>query len=233
MPRCLGSEHMKLYDISMQIHNGMPVYKDKPEKKPHIRKTRQLEDGANESSITLDSHTGTHMDAFYHMLGNGKKIHEMPLEKCIGEAFVLDLSKVKGAITGSILANALKTAANKTKKRQGKTPTNPMGKNTILLLKTRTAPMRSFDFHFPFLEKSGAAFLAKNGVKAVGIDQLGIERGQENHETHDILFRKGIPVFEGLELCAIRQGNYLFIGLPLKIRDGDGAPVRAVLADTL
>lgn len=208
---------MKIFDISMAIHNAMPVYKDKPEKKPHIRKTRQLEDGANESSITMDSHTGTHMDAFYHMLGSGKKMHEMPLEKCIGESLVLDLSKVKGAITESILINTLKKIS--------------IEKNTILLLKTRTKPMRSFDFKFTFLEKTGAAYLAKMGIKAVGIDQLGIERGQEHHETHDILFKKNIPVFEGLELSSITQGTYFFIGFPLKIKDGDGAPTRAVLLD--
>ncbi len=210
---------MKLYDISMAIHNGMPVYKDKLEKKPHIRKTRQLEDGANESSITMDSHTGTHMDAFYHMLNNGKKIHEMPLEKCIGNALVLDLSKVKGAITESILTKALKKIS--------------IEKNTILLLKTRTKPMRSFDFKFTFLEKNGAAYLAKKGISAVGIDQLGIERGQQNHDTHNILFKNHITVFEGLELSAIKPGKYFFIGFPLKIKDGDGAPVRVVLLDKL
>jgi arylformamidase len=214
---------MKIFDISMAIHNAMPVYKDKPEKKPHIRKTRQLEDGANESSITLDSHTGTHMDAFYHMLGNGKKVHEMPLEKCMGECVVIDLTKVTGAITSDSLKGAI--TKTKTKKK--------IGKNTILLLKTRTKPMRSFDFKFTFLEKSGAAFLAKLGIKAIGIDQLGIERGQENHETHDILFKKNIPVFEGLELGAVKQGSYFFIGFPLKIKDGDGAPTRAVLIDKL
>jgi arylformamidase len=206
---------MKLYDISMAMHNGMPVYKDKIEKKPHIRKTRSLEDGANESSFTFDSHTGTHMDAFYHMLNNGKKIHEMPLEKCLGKAIVLDFTSIKGGIMEKDL--------------QKKT----IEKDTIILLKTRKNPMRTFDFHFTFLEKSGAAFLAKKNVRAVGIDQLGVERGQANHETHDILFKKNIPVFEGLELGAIKPGNYFFIGFPIKIKDGDGAPTRAVLVDKL
>jgi arylformamidase len=215
----VGEITMKLHDISMTIHNGMPVYKDKPEKKPHIRRTRTLEDGANESSITMDSHTGTHMDAFYHMLNNSKKIHEMPLEKCIGDAVVLDLTKIKGAITEDSLDAALK-----------KTKIN-IDKNSIVLLKTRAKPMRSFDFKFTFLDKSGAVFLSKKGVKAVGIDQLGIERGQPNHETHDILFKRHIPVFEGLELSAIKPGKYFFIGLPLKIKDGDGAPVRAILIE--
>ncbi len=197
----------------MSISNGMAVYKDKLEKKPHIRRTRTLDEGANESNITMDSHTGTHMDAFYHMLANGKKMHEMPLEKCIGEAIVLDFTSIRKGITEKELSK------------------KPIAKNKIVLLKTRKTPMRSFDFHFTFLEKSGASYLAKKGIKAVGIDQLGIERGQPNHETHDILFKKGIAVFEGLELGAIKPDSYFFIGLPLKVKDGDGAPCRAILIE--
>src|SRR3989338_1932984 len=209
---------MKLHDISMMIHNGMPVYKDKPEKKPHICRTRTLEDGANESYLGMESHTGTHMDAFYHMLNAGKKMHEMPLEKCMGEAIVLDFTHVRGPITEKELS----------KKSIGKTA---IARNSIILIKTWTKPMKKFDFVFTFLEKTCAAYLAKKGVRAVGIDQLGIERGQPGHETHGILFRKGIAVFEGLELSSIRQGSYFFIGLPLKIKDGDGAPARCVLVE--
>ena len=204
---------MNIHDISMAIHNSMPVYKDKPEKKPHIRKTRALEDGANESTLSIESHCGTHMDAFYHMLSSGKKAHEIPLDKCIGEAIVLDFTRVRGGITGKELSK------------------HPIGKNSVVLLKTRKNPMRSFDFGFTYLEKSGAEYLAGRGVKAVGIDQLGIERGQPNHDTHSILFRKGIVVFEGLELGVIKPGNYFFIGLPLKIKDGDGAPARCMLIE--
>jgi len=114
------------------------------------------------------------------------------------------------------------------KKSIGKTA---IARNSIILIKTWTKPMKKFDFGFTFLEKTGAAYLAKKGVRAVGIDQLGIERGQPGHETHGILFRKGIAVFEGLELSSIRQGSYFFIGLPLKIKDGDGAPARCVLVE--
>ena len=208
---------MKIHDISLTIHNGMAVYKDKPEKKPHIRRTRTLEEGSNESTLFLESHTGTHMDSFYHMLANGKKIHEISLDKCIGEAIVIDCTKIKGGITEGDLSKHSRL----------------ISKNSIILLKTRTKPMRSFDFNFTYLEKSGAAFLAKKGIKAVGIDQLGVERNQPNHDTHEILFKRGIVVFEGLELGAIRQGSYFFIGLPLKIKDGDGSPARCALIEGL
>ena len=206
---------MKIHDISLTIHNGMAVYKDKIEKKPHIRRMRTLEEGSNESSILLESHTGTHMDAPYHMLQNGRKIHEIPLDKCAGDAVVLDFTKIKGGITEKDLAA-----------HSGK-----IAKNSVVLLKTRTKPMRTFDFHFTYLEKSGASYLAKKGIRLLGIDQLGVERNQPNHETHGILLKKGITIFEGLELGAIKPGKYFFMGFPLKIKDGDGAPARCVLIE--
>ena len=88
---------------------------------------------------------------------------------------------------------------------------------------------KEFDFNFIYLEKSCAEFLVSKKIKAVGIDSLGIERNQPNHPTHNILAEKNIPIFEGLDLSKIKQGNYFFHGLPLKIKNGDASPVRAVL----
>ena len=96
------------------------------------------------------------------------------------------------------------------------------------MLKTRNKPLNSFEVNFTYLDKSGAEYLANKKIKLIGIDNLGIERNQLNHETHKILFKKNIPVIEGLELSKINAGRYFFIGLPLKI-NSDASPVRAVL----
>ncbi len=202
---------MKIIDISRTIAEDMVVYKDKQEKRPQIRVSRTLHEGANESVIALDSHTGTHADAFYHMMQHGKKIHEIPLDKFMGQCVVLDMTHVNERITAKDLQKC------------------KIRKNEIVLLKTKKRLEKSFDYNFTFLEKSGAAYLAKLGVKLVGIDQLGIERAQPGHESHLTLFKKGIPIAEGLELSQVKEGKYLFIGLPLKVKNGDGAPVRAVL----
>lgn len=207
---------MKLYDISMEISSVMPVYKDKPEKRPQIKMTRMLKDGANESRIIMDSHTGTHTDSYSHMLEKGKTIENIPLEKFHGECIVMEFTKAKN---NAITANGLKNNPGFKKIR----------KNGIILLKTRNKPMEKFDYNFTYLEKSGARLLSSKKIKLVGIDNLGIERNQQNHETHSILFRKNIPIVEGLELSAIKPGRYIFIGFPLKIKKGDASPIRAVL----
>ncbi len=204
---------MKIYDLSPEISENMVVYKNKLEKKPKLTVTRMLKNGANESKIEMDSHTGSHVDAPYHVLENGKAIDKIGLEKFMGKAIVLDFVNVKNAITKNNFRN--------TKIK--------IQKNDIVLLKTKNKAEKTFNFNFTYLEKTGAEYLAAKKIKAVGIDNLGIERNQPEHETHKILLSKGIVIFEGLDLSKAKQGRYFFHGLPLKIRKGDASPVRVVL----
>ena len=202
---------MKIYDLSPEISEKMVVYKGKLEKKPKITVTRTLKEGANESKIEIDSHTGSHVDAPHHMLQNGITIEKISLDRFMGKAVVLDFTKIKNAITKDNLKKF------------------KIQKNDIVLLKTTSKQDKTFNPDFTYLEKSGAEYLASKKIKAVGIDALGIERSQPNHETHTILLKNNIPIFEGLDLSKVKQGRYFFHGLPLKIRKGDASPVRAVL----
>ena len=204
---------MKIYDISMEISEVMAVYKNKLEKRPKMSVARTLKEGANESKLEIFVHTGSHVDAPYHVLQNGKTIEKISLDKFMGKCVVLDFTKAKNAIT--------KTHFQKIKLK--------IQKNDIVLLKTRNKLDKKFDFNFTYLEKSGAEYLASKKIKAVGIDNLGIERNQKNHETHKIMLKNNILIFEGLDLSKVNQGRYFFHGLPLKIRKGDASPVRAVL----
>ncbi|MAG92054.1 cyclase [Candidatus Woesearchaeota archaeon] len=202
---------MKIYDLSPEISEQMAVYKNKSEKRPKIKVTRTLKEGTNESKLDIELHTGSHVDAPYHTLKFGNTIEKLSLDKFMGNSIVLDLTKVKDSIRQSNLSKLR------------------IKKNDIVLLKTKNNPDKNFNPDFTYLHKSGAAYLASKKIKAVGIDSLGIERNDPSHETHNILLRKNIPIFEGLDLSKVKQGNYFFHGLPLKIKNGDASPVRAVL----
>lgn len=222
---------MKIYDISMEIKEGMPAYKNKKENKPKIVPTRTLAEGANESKLEMKVHTGTHIDAYFHMLAKGKTIDKTSLEKFIGECIVLDFSHIHGSISAEDFNRLLKIKGFSEKRQKKGNKRAVIKKNDIILLKTRNTAMEAFDFDFTYLDKTGARFLAGKNIKCIGIDNLGIERGQPGHETHKILLERGIPIIEGLELSKIKQGRYFFIGFPLKIKNGDGSPIRAVLID--
>ena len=205
---------MMIHDISMEIHEDMMVYKNKKSKRPRRDVILEYDEhGINESRMLMDLHTGTHIDAPYHMLDDGETIEAMDISKLITKVCVLDLTDAKNMITEEVLAK------------------KDISKSSFLLLKTRNSLTEKYDTDFVFLEKSGAAYLRSLGTVGVGIDSLGIERSQPGHETHKILMGSGAIIIEGLRLKDIREGEYMMYALPLKIFGGDGAPARVVLED--
>jgi len=102
-------------------------------------------------------------------------------------------------------------------------------KSDIVLIKTKNSFDTVFNFEYDFLNARGAQYLKESGVKAVGIDALGIERNAPGHPTHNILLGADIYIIEGLVLAEIKAGRYNFICVPLKIVGVEGLPARAFL----
>lgn len=207
---------MKVYDITQTIEETMIVYKNKPEKRPVIAITRDHAlGGVRESSVTLDVHTGTHLDAPLHMLPEGETIDSIDLHQLITPCRVLDLSHLERGIEASDL--------------------EPYQINIgeVVLFKTRNSHENFFNPDFIYLTENGASYLVSRGVRGIGTDGLGIERAQPGHPTHRQLFGAGVYIIEGLALGAIVEGTYTLVALPLKLKGLDAAPVRAILIDHL
>lgn len=202
----------RLYDISMTIREDMQVYKNKTEKKPELRNMSNWETGkVYETRISLDAHTGTHLDAPLHMLENGATIETIPLESLVGPARVLDFTHVEDGITRADLEPCCIQAGE------------------WLLFKTRNSFSELFDFEFVYLKADGAQYLKEIGVKGVGTDALGIERAQPDYATHRTLMGSDILILEGLRLKDVPAGNYYFVLAPLKLEGIEAAPARAFL----
>ncbi|MHB1394797.1 MAG: cyclase family protein [Clostridia bacterium] len=203
---------MEMIDISMTIDKNMPVYKNEEGKKPKITVTSDFSTGSfYETRIEMDMHTGTHIDMPLHMIQGGDKSEKLEIARLISDCIVLDLTSVKTKITGADL------------KEKSIKP------GMFVLLKTRNSYTDSFNPEFVYLDASGAEYLKILNVNGVGIDSLGIERAQPNHETHKILFESGIIIIEGLRLSEVQEGNYRLIALPLKIRGTEAAPARVII----
>ena len=204
----------RIYDISMPITEEIPVWKGREEKKPRFFIESDFERGTvYESSIHMNMHTGTHLDRTLHILPDGNRMDSLKLEELITECSVIDLTEVT----------------------QGITEADFRGKSILpgdfILLKTRNSYDPILEKEFIYLEKSGAEYLAGIPIRGVGIDALGVERGQPGHETHIALMRKGIHILEGLRLAEVREGRYQLIALPLNIPNAEAAPVRAILLE--
>ncbi|RZT22799.1 cyclase family protein [Fictibacillus sp. BK138] len=202
---------MKVYDVSLPIYEGMPVYKNKPEKQPSFDTSQNGH--VTETRIAMDVHTGTHVDAPLHMVPGGDTIETLPLEKLVRKAKVIDLTNAEDSIKAEDLAG------------------KDIQKDDFVLFKTKNSWDTEFNFEFIFVNHEAAKTLAEIGVSGVGIDALGVERAQENHPTHKQLFQNDVIIIEGLQLKDVPEGEYLMVAAPLKIRGLDASPARVVLIE--
>ncbi|MEI6131937.1 MAG: cyclase family protein [Bacillota bacterium] len=205
---------MKIYDISMLIHDGMMIYKNREENKPQLELVKSFDtDGINESSIKMNLHSGTHIDAKFHMNKFGETSEKFDLSRLVTKCKVIDLTQLKFKISREDLSKF------------------EINKDDFILLKTKNSFSEVFLFDYIYLDESGAEYLKELSISGVGIDALGIERNQPNHITHKKLMDKDIIILEGLVLKDVPAGEYFLCALPLKIEGADGAPARVILID--
>jgi arylformamidase len=199
------------YDISLPIESSMMVYKEKPEKIPQFQVQNNLDQGGSyETTLSLNLHTGTHMDFPLHMQKNGQTSTRFNPSRLITDVRVIDCGDVV-VIDEKFLAN--QNIAN----------------GSFILLKTKSSFSKTFLFDFPYLSERGAQYCVKQNLQGVGIDSLGIERDQPEHQTHHELMNNNVLILEGLRLQAVPAGIYQMIALPLSIQGMDALPVRAIL----
>lgn len=207
---------MNIYDISVPISPAMPTYPGDPP--VIIEPIKQIGKGSrsNVSRVAFGDHTGTHFDPPVHFIPGGKTVDQLDLRVLCGRARVVDFTRVEHEITAHDLERA------RIPKRV-----------TRLLFKTRSSALwarAGFQQDYVGIAWDAAEWLVARGVKLVGVDYLSVEPfGAPEPRTHRTLLGAGIIIVEGLNLCSIAPGTYTFIGLPLKIQEGDGAPGRAIL----
>ena len=214
-PGKLATTRAGWIDVSVPLRTGMVHWPDNPP----VRIERMLDiehgDAANVSTLSMGSHTGTHMDAPLHFVRGGKGLDEMPLEATIGRARVVEIHDAE-----SVKAEELR-------------PHGVRGGERVLF-KTLNSARRwyeeAFIEDFVYVSQEAAHHLATQEVLTVGTDYLSVGGFLEDGvETHQALLEAGIWVIEGLDLARVEPGEYELICLPLKVERGDGAPARAIL----
>lgn len=216
----------QIYDITMNISQDMLVY---PGDIPPCITIQQdySEEGFRVSKLILGSHTGTHVDAPKHFLNDGLTVDKLSLINLIGQARILEVmpGEIKKAqIPNDIKSDEIILFKTKIANEFIKGKENSHGKNTYLhSFSDKTLIPETF------LNEESASFLVELGVKTVGIDSLSIEAYDGDGSVHKQLLSNSIIIVEGLNLQKVPPGDYFFICLPLKIKDCDGAPARAML----
>ncbi len=203
----------KFYDVTMTISPSMAVYKNKESKKPIFKSASSIEEGdsTNETNVTFNVHSGTHVDFPRHILKDGATSDSFTSEVFLRNVKVIDLTFVNEKISVADLEKF------------------NIAENDFLLFKTKNSFSEDFDFDFVYLSWEAANYLVRKKIKGVGIDALGIERNQPGHLTHKTLMGQNIWIIEGLRLKEVPAGNYFMNALPLKLANVDAWPLTVLL----
>lgn len=200
-----------IIDISLPLNNKTIIYPNNT--KVEIKILDNSESSIS-SSIQIGSHSGSHVDAPFHIFKNGLTIDKIDSKKLVGKARVLDLTSSLNFISKEDLMKK-----------------NPK-KGERLLLKTKNSE-RGFDkFYddFIYLSSEGATFLADLGIFCIGIDYLSIkQKGSKNTTAHTAFLRQNIPIIEGINLLNVSEGDYFLFALPLFFTGIDASPARIIL----
>ncbi|MEO6992538.1 MAG: cyclase family protein, partial [Lacunisphaera sp.] len=167
---------------------------------------------ANVGRLRMSVHAGTHADAAYHYNESGLHIDEMPLDLFVGAARVVD---VRGH---AIITPALLESFN--------------FKDTprVLFRSDTWSDTTVFPTQWPVFDPATPAWLAARGVRLIGLDVPSVDTlTSSGMPMHHLIDRAGLVILENLDLRDVAPGVYDLIALPLRIKGGDGSPIRAVL----
>jgi arylformamidase len=207
---------MDIIDLSLPLTDGMPHFPGSPPM--FIGEHQHFEEhGCRTSVVVMGNHAGTHLDAPSHFVADGRTVGELDLQRCVGEALVLDLSEKapREAITAADL----------------KSRTKGIALGARLLIRTgwdRTFGQPEYFTDYPPLASDAAEWVAQAGVALLGLDLPSVHPS-DFALIHQVLLSADVVIVESLaNLDKIPTPRVLLIAAPLKLAALDGAPIRAL-----
>ena len=196
---------MKIYDISQEVFSCEVYPGDAaPQKNEVMRMERG--DLYNLTEFSMCAHNGTHVDAPFHFLKDGKTVEALALEKVIGLAYVAECQGGVTAETAKSILNKAKEANKESMKR--------------ILLKGEA-----------IVSNEAAKVFADARIDLLGVESQSVGPEDAPMAVHKTLLGAEVVLLEGIRLCEVSEGVYLLNAAPLSLAGADGAPCRAVLID--
>ncbi len=207
-----------IIDLSHYIEEGMPVYPGT--EPPDIKVAASYEQaGYKESRIQILSHVGTHLDCPAHIYPEGLSVANMPIAQFCGSGVVIDCSGLgsHALIDISFINRFNKEITNK----------------DFILFYTAWDKKWGNSAYFeayPSFTQEAINYLAEMPVKGIGIDAISIDPvGAKQLNNHRIFLQGQKIVIENLhDIDKLIGKDFAFMCFPLKLKDGDGSPIRAV-----
>ena len=204
-----------LWDISPPVDVASPVFPGDQHFQLHWTARLGQDSAVNISCISLSPHIGAHADAPLHYDPTGAAIGALDLDPYLGPCRVVHCLDAAPLVQWSHLAHAAVHS--------------PLPARVLLRCYAQM-PQQQWDPQLPALAPELIEQLADLGVRLIGTDSASIDPADSlSLDSHQVLRRRGLRVLENLLLDAVPEGDYELIALPLKLREADASPVRAVL----
>lgn len=191
---------MKIYDISQEVFS-CAIYPGDPHPEKQVLYSTEAGHLYNLSSFAMCAHNGTHVDAPFHFLHNGKTVDQMDLSIFVGDCYV---ARREGDVTAANAEEILKKASCAER---------------ILIAGKATVTAEA------------AEVFAAGEIKLLGNEGQTVGPEDAPMQVHLILLRRGIALLEGIVLDEVPEGRYFLSAAPLNLGGADGAPCRAYLID--
>lgn len=194
---------MKIYDISQELFSCI-VFPGDPA--PKRERLSSMEDGAlyNLTALSLCAHNGTHIDAPYHFIKNGKTVEQLSLSKTVGWAYVTQEDGLLSAADARrILSKAQKADPNAAKR---------------ILLGGKV-----------IVSEEAARVFAEAEIDLLGNESQTVGPEDAPMQVHLTLLSREVVLLEGIRLGDVPTGVYLLSAAPISLAGSDGAPCRAIL----
>jgi arylformamidase len=194
---------MKIYDISQELFSCV-VFPGDPAPKREVLSS--MKDGAlyNLTALSLCAHNGTHVDAPYHFIKDGKTVEELSLSTLVGWAYVTQEDGLLSAADARrILSKAQKADPNAAKR---------------ILLGGKVT-----------VTEEAARVFAEAEIDLLGNESQTVGPEDAPMQVHLTLLSREVVLLEGIRLADVPTGVYLLSAAPISLAGSDGAPCRAIL----
>ncbi len=194
---------MKIYDISQEVFSCV-VFPGDPA--PERKILNSMKDGGlyNLTEFSMCAHNGTHVDAPFHFIDDGKRIDEIALERLVGSAYVFSH---EGLLTAEDARNVLEKAK----------ACDPECEKRLLMKGNAT------------VSEEAAEVFADAGIFLFGNESQTVGPEDAPMMAHLILLGAEVVLLEGIRLNGVEDGKYLLSAAPISLGGADGAPCRAIL----
>lgn len=218
MTRDLQRAFSRARDISIPVQPGMPVYPGDRETETGMTMKPGPGQPVAVSHWSVSAHAGTHLDAPSHFIPGAKRIDQfLPSELAFRALVCTKPDAARHVDEGLLQANA-----------------ESISKCDAVLFRTRTGrewTTLPFDPGHAAIRADAARLLARmDHLRLVGIDYLSVEPfDADPFETHLELLGAGKLILETIDLSEVEDGFHGLVCLPIRLRDAEAAPARAVL----